>query len=313
MKKILLTGGGGFVGGHLAAGLTLRGHKVFRADRPCVAGNDPALLPMELSDEASLRQLLEKVRPDVIFHLAAQPMVPLSWKEPVMTVDTNITGSLRLFMLAAEIVPSARFIFIGSGEEYGVGCDLEHPFEETTVCKPLNPYAASKFAAGIVLEQLAERNGTDFIHIRPFNHFGPGQREGFVTSDFCAQIARIEAGLQPPLMRIGCLEAMRDLSTVSDVISAYITLAEAPKHKHTIYNVCSGIPRRIQEVLDCLLANAKVEIQTEIDPERYRKPENPILYASNERIKREFNWTPVMSFSDGLVQTLNYWRDKILS
>lgn len=311
MKKILLTGGGGFVGGHLAGELLARGHKVFPADLPRVAEVRHGVLPIELSDEASLRRVLETVMPDVIFHLAAQPMVPLSWNEPVMTVDTNITGSLRLFMLAAEIVPQARFIFIGSGEEYGVGCDLDHPFEENSVCKPLNPYAASKFAAGMILEQLSERYNMDFVHIRPFNHFGPGQREGFVVADFSAQIARIEAGLQNPIMRIGCLDAMRDLSTVSDVISAYVLFAEAEDLQHTIYNVCSGVPRKIQEILDVLLANAKVDIRTEIDPVRYRKPENPVLYASNKRIREEFNWSPTVSFNEGIIQTLNFWREKI--
>lgn len=312
MKKILLTGGGGFVGKHLSAELKTHGHQVFQADLPVVAKMDQGILPMDLCDEKSLKNVLESVQPDVIFHLAAQSNVPLSWKEPAMTVDTNITGSIRFFTLAAEIVPSARFIFIGSGDEYGVGCDLEHPFEETTLCKPLNPYAVSKFSAGMILEQLAQRHNTDFIHLRPFNHFGPGQREGFVVSDFCAQVARIEAGLQSSVMQIGCLEAMRDLSFVADVVAAYVMFAEAEEHKHILYNICSGIPRKIQEVLDGLLVHSQVEIRTEIDMARYREPENPVLYASNGRIKQEFNWSPAVDFASGLLQTLNFWREKVI-
>jgi GDP-4-dehydro-6-deoxy-D-mannose reductase len=266
---------------------------------------------MDLADESSLRNVLETVKPDVIFHLAAQAQVPLSWKEPVLTIDANITGSIRLFMLASEIVPSARFIFIGSGDEYGTGCDLEHPFDEITVCKPQNPYAVSKYSAGMILAQLAEKNHSDFIHLRPFNHFGPGQREGFVISDFCAQIARIEKELQPPLMQIGCLDAMRDFSFVSDIVAAYVMFAEAKEHKHIVYNLCTGIPHRIQDILDCLLNCANIPIRTEINVERYRKPENPILYASNARVKEEFGWSPVTKFTDGLLQTLNDWRRKV--
>ncbi len=308
MKKILLVGGGGFVGGHLSAALIARGHCVAAADRPCAAAANSDILPLDLIDGASIRRVLEQVKPDVIFHLAAQSMVPLSWRDPVGTFDTNVTGSIRLFASAAEIVPCCRFIFIGSGEEYGIGCDREHPFEETMTCLPRNPYAVSKFSAGLILERLAERYGMDFVHLRPFNHFGPGQREGFVVADFSAQVARIEAGLQPPVIRIGCLEAQRDLSFVADVISAYVTVAEAEAHRHTVYNICSGIPRRIQEVLDRLLELSDVGIKTEIDPERYRRPENPVLFASNVRFAEEFGWRPQVSFEDGVARTLAFWR-----
>ena len=309
MKKILLIGGGGFVGGHLSETLAKRGHQVFSADRPGVSA--PGLLPLELGDENSIRKVLADVRPDVIFHLAAQSMVPMSWKAPAMTFDTNVTGSIRLFTCASEIAPNARFIFIGSGEEYGVGCDLDHPFTETTPCRPQNPYAMSKFSAGLILEQLAARRGIDFIHLRPFNHFGPGQREGFVVSDFSAQIARIEVGKQPPLMHIGCLEAQRDLSFVTDIIQGYSIVAEADNHQFSTYNICSGIPRKIQSVLDGLLACSSVKIETEIDQDRYRKPENPVLYASHTRFSSEFGWKPEVAFEDGLVRTLNFWRRKV--
>lgn len=308
MKKILLAGGGGFAGRHLAEVLARHGHQIFSTDRTASA---PGILPLELDDEDSIRRILAEVKPDVIFHLAAQSMVPLSWEKPVMTFDINVTGSIRLFTCAQEIVPEARFIFIGSGEEYGIGCDLDHPFTETTVCSPQNPYALSKFAAGLILEQLAARKGSDFIHLRPFNHFGPYQREGFVVSDFAAQIARIEAGKQAPLMRIGCLEAQRDFSFVTDIIAAYAIMAETEKHQYSTYNICSGIPRKIQSVLDGLLACSTVKIETETDPARYRKPENPVLYASHSRFSSEFGWKPEAPFEDGLARTLDYWRKKV--
>jgi GDP-4-dehydro-6-deoxy-D-mannose reductase len=308
MKKILLVGGGGFAGGHLAEALSRRGHQVFSTDR---AASAPGIVLLELGDEDSIRSILTGIKPDVIFHLAAQSMVPLSWEKPVMTFDINVTGSIRLFTCAQEIVPEARFIFIGSGEEYGIGCDLDHPFTETTSCSPQNPYALSKFSAGLILEQLAVRKGSDFIHLRPFNHFGPHQREGFVVSDFAAQIARIEAGKQAPLMRIGCLEAQRDFSFVTDIITAYAIMAETENHQYSTYNICSGIPRKIQSVLDGLLACSTAKIEMETDPTRYREPENPVLYASHSRFSSEFGWKPVITFEDGLARTLDYWRKKV--
>ena len=307
MKKILLAGGGGFAGVHLAEALARHGHQVISTDRTASA---PGILPLELGDEDSIRRVLAEVKPDVIFHLAAQSMVPLSWEKPVMTFDINVTGSIRLFTCAQEIVPEARFIFIGSGDEYGIGCDLDHPFTETTVCAPQNPYALSKYSAGLILEQLAARKRSDFIHLRPFNHFGPHQREGFVVSDFAAQIARIEAGKQAPMMHIGCLEAQRDFSFVTDIIAAYTIMAETENHRYSTYNICSGIPRKIQSVLDGLLACSTVKIKTETDPARFRIPENPVLYASHSRFSSEFGWKPEAAFEDGLARTLDYWRKK---
>ena len=192
--KVLLTGGAGFAGRHLSAALTGRGYEVFIADRLDPASADATHLVLYLEDEANIRTVLQQVKPDCIIHLAAQSSVALSWKSPEGTLDTNILGSVRLMQAAVQLVPESKFVFIGSGEEYGVNCSEERPFTEDSVCQPRNPYAVSKFAAGQMLELLAERYSMRFVHLRPFNHFGPFQREGFVVADFCAQVARAEAG-----------------------------------------------------------------------------------------------------------------------
>lgn len=309
MKKILLVGGGGFVGRHLYDELAKRGHQVFAADLPETTLRNRNILPLDLRDIVSIQKVLEQVRPEVVFHLAAQSMVTLSWEKPAMTFDINVTGAVNMFMETAQTLPECRFIFIGSGEEYGIGCDMAHPFTEETFCKPQNPYAISKFSAGMLLKKSADRMGTDFIHLRPFNHYGPGQRTGFAVSDFCSQIAAIEAGMQPPEMQIGCLTAQRDFLFIQDVINAYCLFAECREHRHSIYNICSGIAYPIQHILDILTSFSSKKIKITIDPTRFRQPVNPALYASAERLKDEFNWKNQTSLSDGLLKTLNYWRE----
>lgn len=310
MKKILLVGGGGFAGRHLSNALSGSGHQVFTADLPIVAKENPAIIPIDLLNKESLKKALLHVRPDVIFHLAAQSMVPKSWQSPELTAEINIVGSVNMFMAAAEYVPECRFIFIGSGEEYGIGCDMQHPFTENTICNPQNPYAVTKFTAGMILEKLALRNGVDFVHLRPFNHYGPEQRTGFVISDFCSQIAEIEAGLRHPEMLTGCLDAQRDFLFVQDVINAYCLFADCREHKFTTYNICSGIACAIQNILDILLSFSTENIHVEIDPARYRKPENPVLFASAKRLTDEFNWHPETDLKNGLLKTLDFWRKK---
>lgn len=310
MKKILLVGGGGFAGGCLRKTLESHGHLVSVADLPAVATVNPTILPLDLCDSESIREVVKNTLPDVVFHLAAQSMVPKSWQEPALTLAVNTTGAVNMFMETAKIVPECRFIFIGSGEEYGTGCSLENPFTEKSLCQPQNPYAISKFSTGMVLEKLAERMGIDFLHLRPFNHYGPEQRTGFVISDFCSQIAEIEAGLKRPEMLTGCLEAQRDFLFVQDVINAYCLFADCREHKFTTYNICSGIACAIQNILNILLSFSTENIHVEIDPARYRKPENPVLFASAKRLTDEFNWHPETDLKNGLLKTLDFWRKK---
>ena len=308
--KILLIGGGGFAGFHLKKSLERKNHEVFSADLPTVASTFPGMYSVDMTDISSVETVLKQVRPDRIFLLAAVSSVAVSWKNPDLAVDVNIHGPLNLFHAMEKTVPDARLIFIGSGEEYGNLCSEEHPFTEDMSCSPGNPYAVTKFAAGKLLELLSVKRNFDFVHVRPFNHFGPFQREGFVVADFCAQIARAEAGKSEPLMRVGNLSARRDFLYVDDVIGAYCMMAEAEKCPHSIYNISTGKVWPIQFILDYLISQAKVKIRTEVDPAKFRPVESPALIASNQQIRDDFGWNPETSLEDGLTKTLNWWRMK---
>ena len=315
--KVLLTGGAGFAGRHLSAMLSARGHEVFIADRFDPASADASHLVLYLENEESIRTVLQTVKPDCIIHLAAQSSVAQSWKTPESTLEVNIIGSVRLLQVAAQLTPECRFVFIGSGEEYGVDCSEERPFTEESVCRPHNPYAVSKFAAGQMLELLALRYSMRFVHLRPFNHFGPFQREGFVVADFCAQVARAEAGSgsRGPdgewTIRVGNLEAKRDFLFVDDVMKAYCLMAEAEQYPHPVYNISTGTVHPVRYILDYLVSQAKVGIRVEIDPAKFRPVEVPALIASNELIYKDFGWRPETSLEDGLLKNLNWWRENV--
>ena len=309
--KVLLIGGGGFVGTHLTNALRRKGHEVFSADLPAVASAHPGMFPVDLTDGSSIESLLGKLCPDRVFLLAAVSSVAVSWKDPDLAVKVNIAGPLNVFHAMEKTVPQARLIYIGSGEEYGNFCSEEHPFTEDMPCNPCNPYAVSKFASGRLLDLLSVKRKFDYVHLRPFNHFGPFQREGFVISDFCAQIARAEAGKNEPVMRVGNLAAKRDFLYVEDVIDAYCMVAEAEKCPHPVYNISTGKVHPIQQILDYLVSQAKVPIRVEIDPAKFRPVEVPALIASNELIHKDLGWSPKTSLEEGLQKNLNWWRELI--
>lgn len=308
--KILLAGGGGFAGYHLSLALKKRGHEVFIADRFNSDALDRTHLLLDLQKKSGIRSIFQAVKPDCTVHLAAQSSVALSWQEPDFTLETNVIGSVRLFQAAAETVPGSRFIFIGSGEEYGSGCTEENPFTEETVCRPRNPYAVSKFSAGQILALLAEKTGMRFVHLRPCNHFGPFQREGFAIADFCAQIARAEQG-GCPVISVGNLSAKRDFLYVDDVISAYCLMVEADSYPHSLYNIATGSVRTLRYILDYLTAQAKIPLKVESDPVKFRPVEIPVLTASCALIEKDFHWRPEIPLEVGLTRNLDWWRARI--
>ena len=309
--KILLIGGCGFVGRHLSHALRLRKHEVSVADLPGAASADSGILAADLTNPASVESLLERVRPERVFLLAAVSSVAFSWKEPDSAVRVNVQGPLNVFHAMEKTVPSARLIYIGSGEEYGASCSVEHPFTEDMPCNPGNPYAVTKFASGKLLDLLAVKRKLDYVHLRPFNHFGPFQREGFVTADFCAQIARAEEGTADCRIRVGNLSARRDFLYIDDVIAAYCMIAEAPSCPHSIYNISTGRNWPVQYLLDYLISLSEVKIEVEIDPAKFRPVEVPALIASNALIREDFGWHPETPLEAGLLKNLNWWRHKI--
>ncbi|MBP2628350.1 MAG: NAD-dependent epimerase/dehydratase [Firmicutes bacterium] len=308
--RVLVTGAGGFVGGYLVSALADRGHHIVAGgiqDSNCKLAREIETLNFDITDYQRLTKIIGKIKPDAIIHLAAQSMVQRAWEEPGSTIAVNTIGTINLIKAVTEHVPGAKIINIGTSEEYGLTGGNSEPLEEHYDCLPQNPYAVSKLAAGQIALQLAKKDHLNIVHVRPFNHFGPGQRRGYAVSDFAAQVAQIEKRLCPPVINVGDLSAQRDFTDVRDVIEAYITLLE--KNVETgIYNVCSGQPRSINGILNFLIEQSRVPITIQIDREKLRPSDVPLFVGSASKIKKAVGWEPRRVFEDSLLETLEWWR-----
>ncbi|TVY01123.1 GDP-mannose 4,6-dehydratase [Cohnella terricola] len=310
--RILITGANGFVGQHVVAELANRGHEVYACMRNKAGAFQTPVknLIFDLSDRSMLFDVIERSRPEGIIHLAAQSIVKEAWHDPITTLHINTEYTLALIEAAIRFVPRAKVITVGSGEEYGLTGKLGEPLSEEHACQPQNPYATSKLAAGQLAMQVAHREQLNVIHVRPFNHFGPGQSEGFVISDFASQIARIENEKSSSVIRVGDLSARRDFTDVRDVVDAYVRLMEA-EVSSGVYNVCSGIPVTIREVLDFFISHSKIPVEIQTDPSRLRKSEVPLFVGASHKLNRATGWKPTRKFEDSLFETLEWWRRKI--
>ena len=265
------------------------------------------ILRFDITDRAQVDEIIRRVSPSVVIHLAAISAVPQAREAPRRAWDVNLYGTMNLAEAVLKHCPQARFIFVSSSEVYGGALQVrDGALDETAPLDPLNAYAAAKAAADLMLGQMA-REGLNAIRVRPFNHTGPGQTERFVIPAFAAQIARIEAGTQEPVIRVGNLDARRDFLDVRDVADAYLRLALSPRsfEPGLVLNLASGTGRRIGDILDQLVALARVSIRVETDPSRLRASETPFAVADASRIRELLGWKPLIPWSTTLADVLD--------
>lgn len=310
MKKALVIGAAGFVGSYLIKHLHDEcGYEVAATKLPQENLGD---LPAEIYDLNILNKddvvaILYEVRPDYIFHLAAQSSVSVAWKNPQLTVDVNIKGAVNVMDAVRELYYKPRVVLIGSGEEYGHIRDGETPIKEDNRLNPGNIYAATKACQNMIGSIYSKAYDMELIMVRAFNHIGPGQSSIFVVSDFCKQVADIEKGEKDPVMYVGNLSARRDFTDVRDVVRAYALLAEKGENGET-YNVGSGNAVEIREILDKIIAFSTAEIKVEIDPAKIRPVDVPIIEADISKLQAATGWRPEISLEETIEEVLNYWR-----
>ncbi|UCH34981.1 MAG: GDP-mannose 4,6-dehydratase [Armatimonadota bacterium] len=314
--RSLITGITGFVGSHLAEYLLAQGADVFGTARwrSSTSNIDHLegrieLVECDIRDSASVKQVILDVRPDEIYHLAAQSFVPTSWRAPSETLETNIIGQVHILEAMRELDTSPRIQIAGSSEEYGMVYDNELPITETNPLRPLSPYAVSKVGQDLLGYQYFMTYGLPVIRTRAFNHTGPRRGSVFVTSNFAKQIADIEKGRQEPVIRVGNLDARRDFSDVRDIVRGY-GLAVREGEPGEVYNLCSGRARTIREVLDTLLSLSTVEVQTEHDPSRMRPSDVPVLEGDYAKLHARTGWEPQIPFDQTARDLLDYWRNQ---
>jgi len=296
--RALVTGGNGFVGRHLCAELRARGAAVVVAGR--ASDGDHVDLPFDLGDHDNVRGVVEAARADVVFHLAAQAFVPAATSDPLPTYDTNVLGTARLIE-AIRGLPAAvrpRLLYVSSGEVYGAHAANELPLRETAQTRPATPYAASKLAAEAIVYASARTYGLSALVTRAFNHIGPGQSDRFVVAAFAQRLAAIASG-GDPLFPVGNLTPERDFLDVRDVVRAYADLAERGEPGE-IYNVCSGVPTRIQDILRQLVMAARVGVEIREDAALMRAVDVPVFYGDNTKLIAATGWKPAYTLAHSL-------------
>lgn len=310
MTRVLVTGADGFVASHLLPELAAEGRLLFGLGlKPAPSSEVPGLSysVADLTDRDAVRAALEQARPDAVFHLAAQPSVAHSWKDPWRTYSVNVIGQLNLLEGLRDLGLSPSVHVACSSEEYGT-CHPEHmPLREDMPLRPCSHYAVSKVAQETLGLMYYEAFGWRVFATRGFNQAGPGQSPDFAVSSFARQIAMIEAGACEPVLKVGNLEARRDFTDVRDTVRAYRMLMQSGG-AGVAYNVCTGVARPMSELLETLLSLSGASITVEPDPARQRPSDIPLLYGDNSRVREDVGWQPSIPLEQTLRDTLDHWR-----
>ena len=303
---VLITGAAGFAGGHLAERLASTPGLVCWSRETPPAGFVPSAQwrQIDLLDREQVRSAVRALRPSRIYHLAGVPHVAGSWDATTPTLAGNVLATHHLFEALRRAGVHARVLVTASATVYAPS---DEPITEDGAIAPTSPYALSKLAQEMRTRRAPAEDGLDVIVVRAFNHTGPRQAPAFAAPSFARQIAAIERGQQPPVIRAGNLSPRRDLSDVRDVVRGYVALMERGA-SGGVYNVASGVGRPIGDLLHALVARARVKVTVETDPALLRPNDTAALVGDCARLHRDTGWSPQISFDTMLDDLLEYWR-----
>jgi GDP-4-dehydro-6-deoxy-D-mannose reductase len=311
LRPILVTGSVGFVGTHLMPLL-----RAAFPDVPVIPSarrptGDPDVVATDLTDFAATERMIAETHPSVVVHLAAHSSVGQARFAPDRVWRDNRNGSYTVAAALARHAPDATVLVASTGEVYGRSFRLGPATEETTP-RPVGPYAHSKLVSEFIFASVLP-DSAKVIAARPMNHVGAGQSETFVIASFAAQIARIEAGLVPPVIRVGNLSARRDFLDVRDVAASYIAILERADAlpPRSIVNVGRGEAVSIERLLQLLLSLASVEVTVEVDPARLRPNDIPVASVRADRLAALAPWPPARTLEATLADVLAFQRRKV--
>jgi GDP-4-dehydro-6-deoxy-D-mannose reductase len=314
---ILVTGAAGFAGGHLLDLLTDEGDRVVAWHRPDgtlpassggTASAKVSWQPVDLLDREAVYRTIEELRPSAVYHCAGAAHVGRSWESTTSTFAVNVRGTHHLFEGLRRAGIRARVVLPSSALVYA---SADVALTEDHELLPRSPYALSKLAQ----EMVGQHAMSSDLHVtiaRAFNHLGPRQDPHFAASGFARRIADIEAGRWEAEIAVGNLNARRDLTDVRDTIRAYRLILERGASGRA-YNVCSGHATSIGDLLDMLLARARVPIRVRVDTVRYRPNDIPVLVGDRSRISAELGWQPQIPLDRTLDDLLEFWRARSAS
>lgn len=266
------------------------------------------LVETEITHPRAVHEAIKRARPERIFHLAAQSHVPTSWREPAKTFRVNVEGTLNVLQAASRMKNKPRMLFVSSGDVYGAAHRRKGPILESAPLDPVNPYAASKAAGEMLCRCYNSAGELPVVIVRPFNHIGPGQSPVFVAGDFARQIARIEAGLAPPVIKVGALDAQKDFTDVRDMVRAYVLAVEKCPPGQS-FNISTGKSRSIGEILDLLIEISGVRVKIKQEKKRLRATGSGASKADSSAFKKLTGWKPETPLEKTLADILQYWRE----
>lgn len=311
MKKVLITGATGFVGKHLIDSLlSQNAYEIIGTYR-----SEPGTIPPEvhlenvdLLNQEAVDTLIQRHKPDIVYHLAGLSSAGVSFKAPGDFITNNVIGELSVLeALRKHELIETKVVVVSTAEVYGVINPEDLPIDETTTLRPVNPYAVSKIAQDYLGLQYRLAYRMNIIRLRPFNHIGPGQKDTFVLASFAKQIAEIEKGNKEPVLFVGNLEAKRDFTDVRDMVKAY-ELAVEKGEKGEVYNIGSGVSQKINDMLHTLLSFSTAKIEVRPDPERFRPIDVPEIVCDATKFQNLTGWKTEIPFERTLQDILDYWR-----
>ncbi len=339
MTKVIITGSEGFLGSHLVDFLLEKGYFIFAFKKPdssihnlshylnnynkntnieriCFINNKieiPSIekhlkiLDVDINNSELVNDLIFEIKPDLIYHFAAQPYVIPSWNDPITTIQTNIIGTINIFEPLKKHNIKCRVIVAGSSAVYGTTTDkIKRSLRELDPLEAIHPYGISKLATELLARQYYLNFNIDIINLRFFNQTGPRKTDD-ACSDFIQKIAQIELGLISPIVEVGNLETYRDIMGIKDSIQAIWLCTEKGRSGET-YNVCSNRKIYIREVLDICLSFSSKKIQIiENKPEKLRKTDEEIILGDNTKIVSELQFKIQQSIREFLKESFDYW------
>jgi GDP-4-dehydro-6-deoxy-D-mannose reductase len=305
--RLLLIGATGFAGWHLADAAESAGMEVVRAAR---RASDQVDVRCDLLDRRSVEAAVANTSPELIANLAGSASVAASFRDPAAAFQSNATGTLNLLEATARLAPGAHVLCVSSGDVYGAAEEPELPFTEASPVRPISPYGASKAAMEVVCGAYARASGLDIGIVRAFNHTGPGQSEAFAASSFARQIAEAERGdAREVVLATGDLSVRRDFSDVRDIARAYVAVAQ--RRLTGTYNACSGQARPVSDLIGLLGDATSLRVRAEVDPDRLRPGEPPVVYGSPASLSSATEWHPEIPLEGTLRDLLDWWRERI--